>query len=125
MPNILYVDDKHRDILVLHAINQQDGPLDDILRVNACIPATPTGMDTHWFSTQYPNPSTVLVLHAINQQDGPLDDILRVNACIPATPTGTVCIPTGTVPTTLTLGASCYQPAGQSSGPHTQYPQRP
>ena len=43
MPNILYIDDKHRDILVLHAINQQDPALDDILRLNACIPATPTG----------------------------------------------------------------------------------
>ncbi len=43
MPNILYVDDRHRDTLVLHAINQQDPALDDILSANACIPATPTG----------------------------------------------------------------------------------
>ena len=46
MPNILYIDDKHRDILVLHAVNQQDPALDEILRTNACIPATPTGKVT-------------------------------------------------------------------------------
>ncbi len=43
MPNILYIDDVHRDTLVLHALNLQDSALDDILSQNACIPVTPNG----------------------------------------------------------------------------------